>query len=369
MTDCRHFKNSASPRLIKDTLARVGFALIPLIFGVAPIVAAQAGNEFFVIGTHDNNVVVLDPRTDEIVAQIPTRGQNPLEVLPGPKGNVVYVTTDGREKIEVIDVARRQVVDSIKLSSPQRWVRIFGMAIDREGSRLFVHVKCVRREMDELRVEAPQVWAIDLPTRKITKIVDVPWGVTVLLAPGDARRLYAYGTDIYVIDIPQGRIIKTIPHLTRETHDQGSIGTSAYPQYEQSGIFSMVSSTEDPITKKKFVGLANFDVETGEEDQMDLGPPMDLNTAVVSPDRRWAYAILNKLLVVDLLQRRVVAVKDLPRTVGQANITEDGKKLYLTGNGPFILVYDTETLNLLKTIELSAATGNSLLRAVTVDQR
>ena len=131
----------------------------------------------------------------------------------------------------------------------------------------------------------------------------------------------------------------------------------------------MVSGTVDPITKKRFVGLANFDVETGEEDQMDLGPPMDLNTAVVSPDRKRAYATLNQLLVVDLMLRRVVAVKDLPRTLGQANITKDGKKLYLTGNGPFILVYDTDTLNLLKTIELSAATGNSLLRAVTVDQR
>src|SRR5712691_8365883 len=125
MTDCRRFnKPGSSPTLTATPVWGFGLALIGLVFSVARAAGAQAVQEFFVIGTHDNKVAVLDPRTDEIVAQIPTRGQNPLEVLPAPKGNIVYVSTDGREKIEVIDMTRREVVDTIELSSPQRWVRI-----------------------------------------------------------------------------------------------------------------------------------------------------------------------------------------------------------------------------------------------------
>jgi DNA-binding beta-propeller fold protein YncE len=97
---------------------------------------------------------------------------------------------------------------------------------------------------------------------------------------------------------------------------------------------------------------------------MDLGPSEMWDSAVVSPDRTRAYAVWNGLFVVDLVQRKVIAIKDLPMTEGSVNISSDGGKLYVSDGSPSILIYDTRTLKLVKTIALPETTANCALRII-----
>src|SRR5437868_13558506 len=65
--------------------------------------------EMFIMGTHPHDLIVIDPVRDEIVVQIPTKGRVPKEVVPSPDGIHVYVTSEARHYIEVINLATRKV--------------------------------------------------------------------------------------------------------------------------------------------------------------------------------------------------------------------------------------------------------------------
>jgi len=108
----------------------------------------------------------------------------------------------------------------------------------------------------------------------------------------------------------------------------------------------------------------NLDVNTGQVDVVELGSPIPLYSAVVSPDRRHAYAVMNQLLAIDLEKKRITQVTDLERTRYVANISRDGKRLFVSGAAPFIHVYDTATLQLTKTIELPGDPSVTSFRAL-----
>ena len=97
---------------------------------------------------------------------------------------------------------------------------------------------------------------------------------------------------------------------------------------------------------------------------MELGAPVPLYSAVVSPDRKHAYAVMNQLLAIDLESKRITQTVDLERTHYVANISRDGKRLFVSGASPFIHVYDTATLQLIKTIELPGDPSVTSLRAL-----
>ncbi len=338
---------------------------VAMLLIVPPWALGQARGDVFVIGTHPNMLAVIDSSRDEIVAQIPTKGRNAKEVVPSPDGSRVYLTTEARQQIEVVNLVNRKVEDVIELAAPGTRLNIYGLAVSRKGDRLFAHVKQVKLLADEYRVLPPQIWSVDLRNHETRKIVEVPEGVVSLLAPADQNRLIAWGRDLYFIDLAQGRITGTIPLLSRNTPGQGQVDTLPFfLQYEQSGILSMPYYTDDPITKKDMMGLANLDVDTGKLELVELGNPIPLYSCVVSPERKRAYLVMNQLVVVDLEKKKIVAVRDVDRTSYVANITRDGKKLYLPSAGAFVSVYDTETLKLIKRITLPGDPSVSQLRAV-----
>jgi hypothetical protein len=100
------------------------------------------------------------------------------------------------------------------------------------------------------------------------------------------------------------------------------------------------------------MGLVNLDVANGKVGVVELGSPIPLYSAVVSPDRKRAYAVMNQLLAIDLEKKRITQITDLERPRYVANISRDGKRLFVSGAAPFIHVYDTATLQLIKTVEL-----------------
>jgi DNA-binding beta-propeller fold protein YncE len=344
-------------------LALIGLCLAGICLPNASFAEEPLPRELVAIGTIGKTVVLERTDTDEVFAQIATHGIAPREIVPSADGRLLFVITQGRRMVEVIDVARKQVVDTIDLSSPGQTVRIFGLSVNREHNTIFVNVLCVDRARDSVHPQEPQIWALDLATHKVTKLLQVSLGVYLLVpSPTDDRLLYAFGADLYVIDVYTRQIVKTIRFQSNTVPGEGSLSVSCYPQFLQTNLLSCPTQKNDPITKRAFVGLLNFDLVTGTWDQMDLGPAEMWDSAVVSPDRARAYAVWNSLFVVDIIQRKVIAIKNLPMTEGSVDISSDGSKLYLSDGGPSILIYDTRTLNPVKTIALPETTANCALR-------
>jgi hypothetical protein len=319
----------------------------------------------FVIGIHPRSVLVIDSARDEVIAQISTKGHTPKEMVPSPDGKRLYVTTEARQQIEVVNLASQKVEDVINLAPPGTRLNIYGMTLNRKADRLFVHVLQAALLPDEYRVLPPQIWSVDLRTHQKEVILEVPYGIVSLLAPADENRLIAWGRDIYLIDLAQKRVATIIPLMSGNPPNRAAMDTLPFfLQYEQSGIVSIPFFTEDPILKKELMGLANLHVDTGKIELLELGPAIPVYSSVVSPDHKRAYLVMNQLVVVDLENKKIVAVKNLERTKYVANISGDGKKLYLPSAGAFLDIYDTQTLQMIKRVPLPGDPGVSQFRSL-----
>jgi len=320
--------------------------------GLRALASAQEP-ELYVLGVHPHGIVVFDGTRGEIVRVIQTRGRAPKELVPSVDGKHVYVTSEGRAMLEAVNLETNTTDKVFEMAPPGYRLTIFGVVLNRQGDRLFVHVKPVRQLIDRYQVEAPQVWSVDVATGKTAKIAEVPQGVAALVLTADERRLIAWGRDLYYIDIAQGRITNTVPLMNPRNPREGALNTLAlFIQFERSGVFSLPYYTKDPITDKDLMGLVNLDVDSGRVETIDLGAPVPLYSSVVSPDRKRAYAVMNQLISVDLEHKRVLDSVDLDRTRYVANISRDGKRLFVSGAAPYIHVYNTDTLKLIKTVEL-----------------
>ncbi|HTR37009.1 MAG TPA: hypothetical protein VMH80_13980 [Bryobacteraceae bacterium] len=321
--------------------------------------------ELYVLGVHPHGIVVFDGTRNEIVNVIQTRGRAPKELVPSDDGKFLYITSEGRADLEVVNLQTHTVDRVLHLAPPGYRLTIFGVALNHKGDRIYVHVKPVRELIDRYQVDPPQVWSVDVATGKTSKIAEVPQGVVALVLTADEHQLIAWGRDIYYIDISQGRITGTFPLMNPANPKEGALNTLAlFIQFERSGIFSIPYYTKDPITNKDLMGLVDLDVNSGKVETVELGDPIPLYSAVVSPDRKRAYAVMNQLVAVDLEHKRILKTVDLERTRYVANISRDGKRVFVSGAAPYIHVYDADTLKLIKTVDLPGDPGVTGFRAL-----
>jgi DNA-binding beta-propeller fold protein YncE len=355
-----HRFRKATYRFAFAAFCVVQFCIPNILFAAEPL-----PQEMVAIGTIGRNIVLERTDTDEVFAQIATHGIAPREIVSSADGRFLFAVTDGRSLIEVIDVSAKKVIDTINLSHPGQSVKIFGLAVNPQGDQFFVNVICIDRGRDSVRAEEPQIWAVDRASHKATKLLQSFRGVHLLVfSPTNSRLLYAFGSDIYAIDLDSRQVVKTIRFQSNQVPGVGSISISCSPSFEQTNVLSCPTERTDPITQRDFGGLLNFDLATAQWDQMDLGPFVMWDSAVVSPDHTRAYAVWNELYVVDLTQRRVMTVKDLPMTEGSVTTSLDGSKLYVSDGSPSILIFDAKTLTVLKTIALPETTANCELRLI-----
>jgi WD40 repeat protein len=342
-----------------------GGGLIFVLLVALPAISQQTVSDWYVIGGHPNVVQVINGTDDEFAYQIPLRGRSPKELVPTPDGKRLYVSTQGRRQIKVVNMASRKVEDVIDLAPPGHTITIYGMAFSRDGRELFVHIRPVREMSDQYKVEPCEIVAFDVNTKKTVKIAEVPQGVSALVALKDGKRLVAWGRDLFYIDLASGRILSTYPLESNFAPGRERYNTlPLWVQYEQSGVLSVPYYTQDPNTHEDLFGYVNLDVDTGEVDIAELGPAVSMFSLVISPDRKRAYGVMNQLVTVDLTTKKIVDIRDTERTKYAANISHDGRKLYLGGAGPFIHVYDTGTLKLIKTVQLPGDASVTQFRAV-----
>ncbi len=322
-------------------------------------------HEYFVLGIHPTGLLVIDTSRDEIVAQIPTKGRSPKEIIPAPDGKHVFLTSDGRALIEVINVPERKVEEVIDLAQPGIKVNIFGIALSRKGDRLFAHIRPVKELPDEYVALPPEIWTIDLATHEKKKLMDAPDAVVSLFVPKDPNRLIAWGKDVYFIDLAKRQVVETFPMRTGLTPDQAPMDTLPFfNQFEQSGIVSMPYFATNPLTHKMVVGMVNLDLDTDKLDLFELGPAIPLYSSVISPDHSRGYMVMNQLVAVDLKQKKIAEVQDTDRTTYVINISRDGKKVYLPSAGPYLNVYDAQSLKLIHRIDLPGDPSSSQFRAL-----
>ena len=253
--------------------------------------------------------------------------------------------------------------------------RIFDIEINPANTNLLYALSMRQRWLpDEVIDMPPAVLVYDLAAGKIVKEIEIPRGCTNIIFGSDGSEFYLTGRDVYVYDPVTGKQVNLLglAHPTTTGVDP-QIVLNIWKPYEQSGLTMILCGGQSSANNLPYLGYFTIDVrKRSTEGSMrlvtDIAPLyMNLHfSGVVSPDRKFYYIVMNKLEKRDMATNRLLATAEVDKTYYSANISSDGKKVYLGGSGDSILVYDTVNMKLLKKIDTP---GDAVVTHIRVQKR
>jgi hypothetical protein len=345
-------------QLRRDLLA---FAFAALS-GLSPSIAAAVEPRVLLVGVWPNRLRFFDESTEEPIAEMQLRYGAVTNVFGSdrtPDFRRFFFVTDRMEAVEVVDIASRTVVDEVKLSSPERRVRMYGAAPDAAGKVLYLTVDAVGMEVDRFLPENVDVVRYDLENHRILESFSLPSEIEApmlppLLRPApDGKTLYVLSQNIYVLDLETHQIADKIDFSKPRAPGYGAPGMASAPFEASPGILYGFYRSPDPVLGKTMFGISRVDLGRREVTTFDVSTDVNVEWFTLSPDGRRAYAGMGDMVAVDLETRRILARKEGVER-GRQNtamvVSSDGTKLFVGGVGPLIQVYDAQTLEPLRQI-------------------
>jgi DNA-binding beta-propeller fold protein YncE len=358
-------------------LGPAGFFLLAAsaALGSEPRTAAPAadpkGTQLHLFGVWPNRIRLFDEVSEEFVGEIPLRYGAATNSAHSPDYSRFYFVTDRMESVEIVDLAKREVVDSVKLSAQSRQIRIGNVAVNPEGTLLYVAATPVTLEIDRFLPEPSEIFVYDLKEKRLSDSFQMPKEIppggfrpNIRFSP-DGSSIFVFGRDIYQIRVSDNQLVDTItlskPLLAGYGPLRGARMTEEAP-----GLYYGLYRTRDPILKKGVVGVVQVDVVKKQVETFELGPELDVGLLALSADRKRAYAGPKEVVAIDMENRRIlkrVENVEQGRTNNSLIVSSDGTKLYVSGVGDQIQVYDAETLTHVKDI---FAGGDFMISPVAV---
>ncbi len=180
---------------------------IPEIKALAQAPAAKPATPLvFVENTNSGDVSVIDATSFKVVGTIPV-GLSPDDIVASPTGDVLYVSRivhrqDGRPtgtgEVVTIDVATRKELGRVAFRGVPNH-----LAVSPDGRRVYVTI-----------VSGNYVDIIDPARRAVVDSVDVGTGPHDIEVSRDGKTVYVgliRGTDVTVFDATTNRILRKIP--------------------------------------------------------------------------------------------------------------------------------------------------------------
>lgn len=332
------------------------------------------GKDIILQGMLHNTINILDGDKDEVVGTVTTTGKKVTAIVWDPKDpDKVFCVTDWSRQIEQVDLKERKVTRVLRPGAKGVAFRIFDIEINPANTNLLYALSMRQKWLpDEVVDLPPAVLVYDLSTGQIVKEIEIPRGCTNIIFGSDGSEFYLTGRDVYVYDPVTGKQVNLLglAHPTTPGVDP-QIVLNIWKPYEQSGMTMILCGGLATANNLPYLGYFTIDVrKKSTEGSMnlvtDIAPLYNMFSGVVSPDRRFYYIVMNKLEKRDMATNRLVATAEVDKTYYSANVSSDGKKVYLGGGGDSILVYDTETMKLLKKIDTP---GDAVLTHLRVQKR
>ena len=356
-------------RTVFFALVLLGTALL-LASGNAP----AFGKDILLQGMLHNKFNVLDGDKDEIIATIETKGKKVTNFTWDPKDlDKVYCITDWGQQIEQLDLAGKKVVRTFRLGGDGVKVRALDIELNPANPNLLYALSLRQRWLsDEIVDMTPAVLVIDLATEKVVKEIEIPRGCTNIFFGYDGSEFYITGRDVFVYDPMTGKQVNFLglAHPTVTGVDP-QISLNIWRLHDQSGmamvlVGSLATANNLPYQGYYTIDLRKKSTEGSMKLVTDIGPLYNQFSAVVSPDRKYYYMVINKVEKRDFATNRLLATADVDKSYYTIQISSDGKKVYLGGGGDSILIYDTETMKLLKKLNTP---GDAVLTHFRVQHR
>jgi DNA-binding beta-propeller fold protein YncE len=330
--------------------------------GLLPSLAAAVEPRVLLVGVWPNRLRFFDETTEAVVGEMQLRYGAVTNVFGSdrtPDFRRYFFVTDRMEAVEVVDMASRTVVDEVKLSSPERRVRMYGAAPDAAGKVLYITVEAVGMEVDRFLPETVDVVRYDLESHRVLDSFPLPAEIEApflppLLRPApDGKRLYVLSQNIYVLDVETHQVVDKIDLTKPRSPGYGAGGLGFAPFEASPGVLYGFYRNPDPVLGKTMFGITRVDLERREVESFDVSTDVKVEWFTLSPDGKRAYGGMGDMVAVDLEARKLLVRKEGVEQ-GRQNtamvVSGDGTKLFVGGVGPLIHVYDARTLEPLRQI-------------------
>jgi len=342
---------------------------------------AAAAHDYLVTVTKPDRLFVIDPAKERVVSEfhIPGAQDYVSIIVPSPDGRIAYVLINKAESIAGIDLRTGREVFRADLVSPGERVQcMFAFAVTPDGKELVVYEYATRLGIDSYTVLQPRFAVFSTaaglhatPLRQFS----APRRIEMVLAKQDGRSFYALGFNLYEYDLGSGHLIGTrgILNWNRPHHSSPDM-LAFWPVTEPTGIFvsplySTLSGPGRPQAGVPETSLMLLDLHTGQLQYHDFETTSaPIFSAVLSPDRHWAFGAYTALTKVDTHRWDVAGRINLAHTYYSVDISSDGKDVYVGGAMCDVAIYDSGTLQKRGDVRLPGC-GDQALATLQVIRR
>ncbi|MCE2540556.1 MAG: hypothetical protein J4G16_09240 [Acidobacteria bacterium] len=336
----------------------------------APQVSAGDGTLY--LGGFPSRIFVIDEATTSVIDEIAVPHGSPRAMVVSEDGERFYFLDPTMEYLTTVDVASREVTDSLRFSAGNRTVRIRGFRVAPDGRTAILNLDAAVKLIDRFEVEPYRLVEVDLETHEILQ--DLPWPAgeptprTRFLYSPDGEYVYHFGRDVIVLET-EG-FTQVDRWSLREPVDPGvgpiRFGFSTDLLYEEPGFFTNLFTLHDEAQDRELMGIARIDLPNREVDFYTLGPARGIQFAL-APGRRTAYGLQSSIegyefWTFDLEQRRIGRRRQVAGRPRMAlDVSTNGEVLYISSAGNTIDFYDAASFDYLDTLALDGDMTSGLI--------
>lgn len=350
-------------------------AICAAVVFAAPAVHGQAknaakaptlsgGNGLLYIGTYKGEVEIYDEATEKLVGTIKLKTGIPRSLTPSPDRTRFYALDSRLEQIEVIDIASRTTVDSFKLTTGNKNVRVNNIQPSPDNKYLILFYKTATKMIDRWEIGPPTIQQYDLTTHQFGRVIPFPRGeeresVNLRIGP-DGKHLFMFGPDdVSVLETTNFTEVETWPFGQPEETGMGRINLGpVHDFYDPPGTFTGLFTMQDGPRARRMMGIGRVDLQARKLDFSPLGPATPVQPFAQAPDHKRAYGISQDIGDYEFwtfdLEKNAVIMRT--RFDGRPRlgirVSSNGKLFYVYVAGSTLDVYEAATHKYLRTIHL-----------------
>ncbi len=312
-------------------------------------------------------VMILDEATFKPIGEVPLP-----KAAPGPSYPLqlsrdrkrFYSYSSNLEDIEVVDIASRKIVQTIRLSEGNKKVRFDAYEGGGESARfLALAVRAATKLVDRFEIGPKTLVEYDLEKKKLGRTLPWPKGeeqdrVGLRYSP-DGKLLYIFTDQVSIYDTANLKLVDTW-EISRPL--EGAFGRLEMGPtddiWEEPGFATGLFEVDDPIQHRRILGIARIDLPGRKFDFWTIGPARPMRAFALAPGRQKAYALQQEIghyeiWTFDLEGRRLEKRTPFPgRPRMDLAVSSNGRVLYVFGAGNTIDLFDATTHELLRTVTL-----------------
>lgn len=342
---------------------------------VAPVVGqdrdallAGEAKTYFWLGLWPDLLAKYDPVTDKVVQTIQLRHGLQWGVRLRHDQKQMFVITDQRSSIEVVDLQQYEVVDEHDFRQPDHIIRVQSVREIPGGTHWYVNINRIEQGLDHFVIKKPQWLLYNVADKEIEdQMEELPEAIRsgARISPGGTK-WHVFRDDIHIVDPltleEEGVIDLTTPLFT----GMGAIEPVGEDFYHSKNpdAYRMLYTMDDPVREdRSLFGVVDINIKDSVvQGVTEWGANPGYRGFFMSKDRKVGVASTRgdgdgyerrvKLALFDLETgvKLLETLEQFPPRRQLTAISPDGKKVYIGGAGNNFLILN-DKLERIGTVE------------------